>query len=76
MKPKIIGIIVFVALTAATGQIVVGIMRGNMHAFFGDWRDPLVKIGFSSILWVSVWILGEKMFEYLKKLSRKNTSVE
>jgi hypothetical protein len=34
------------------GQAVVMGFRGNVHASYGDWRDPLLKIGVSYIVWI------------------------
>jgi hypothetical protein len=36
------------------GHIVVALLSGNFHGGFGDWRDPFIKIGFSSFVWLGV----------------------
>lgn len=34
------------------GQAVVMGLRGNVHASYGDWRDPFLKIGISYFVWI------------------------
>jgi len=38
-------------------QLLVALMRGNIHAFFGDWRDPVIKIGGSAVVWLGFLLL-------------------
>lgn len=34
------------------GQAVVMGLLGNVHASYGDWRDPVLKIGVSYFVWM------------------------
>lgn len=36
----------------APGQAVVAGLLGNIHASYGDWRDPCIKIGVSYVVWL------------------------
>ncbi len=45
------------------GHVVDSILSGNFHGGFGDWRDPIVKIGVSYFVWLLPCLIIAWLFQ-------------
>ena len=49
------------------GQALVMGLRGNVHASYGDWRDPVLKSGISYIAWILLALFVVKSFSRVRR---------